>query len=588
MQPPPAEGAGGVPAEVAQFQLFAEAMPAMLWIGDAEGRCVYLNAALRAFWGVASAEGFTWEATLHPEDAADLFAVFDTSLRDRTAFVVEARYRHASGTYRYLRTEASPRFGPEGRFLGMMGVNVDVTEMRAAEAAARESEARLRAMFDASPFAVFVLDPVTHRILDVNERACRDYGYSHAEFCALRIGDIDVLGDATAIRARGRCSVVGPSAQEFEARHRTRDGTVRDVLVRAQGIRVGGRDLTYGAHMDITARKQAEAALRNSQARLRLALEAAEFGTWEYDIRADQASRRGLLAEDFPELTEGFNLQTWLAPIHPEDRQMLETRLREVIEGRTARYDVEFRLVRPDGGWRWIASRGTVVETDPATGAPLVLAGVARDVTEVRRAQERQALLAREVDHRAKNALAVVQAALRLTRAPDLPSYIRAIEGRVAALARTQTLLAESRWSGADLRTLLDGEIAPFVVDQRVALSGPAVGLSPGLAQGLAMAVHELATNALKHGALSVLGGHVAIAWRLHGAAGDGQRLNLSWTEAGGPKLAAPPQRRGFGSRVLEATVAHQLGGTVTLDWQAEGLVCTLDLPLHPRRQQAG
>jgi len=183
------------------------------------------------------------------------------------------------------------------------------------------------------------------------------------------------------------------------------------------------------------------------------------------------------------------------------------------------------------------------------------------------------------VDHRAKNALAVAQAALRLTRAPDLPSYIRAVEGRVGALARAHTLLAQDRWSGADLRALLEGELAPFRGGgQRVELEGPRVALPASAAQPLAMAAHELATNAVKHGALSVPEGRVSVRWSLSGGAAN--VLRLRWTEAGGPPVRRPPAHRGFGSRMLDATVRGQLGGTVSLAWETEGLVCEMEVPL--------
>ncbi len=204
------------------------------------------------------------------------------------------------------------------------------------------------------------------------------------------------------------------------------------------------------------------------------------------------------------------------------------------------------------------------------------------NVTERRLAAERQTLLAREVDHRAKNALAVVQAALRLTRAPDVPSYMQAVEGRVAALARAQTLLAEDRWTGADLRALLTGELEPFLSagSPRVRMQGPALTLPAGAAQPLAMAVHELATNAVKHGGLASPSGGVTVTWRVDRSA-EAPTLQLCWTERLATPLAAPPTRRGFGSRVLDATIRQQLGGSVALAWPPEGLACTLTVPLR-------
>jgi two-component sensor histidine kinase len=202
---------------------------------------------------------------------------------------------------------------------------------------------------------------------------------------------------------------------------------------------------------------------------------------------------------------------------------------------------------------------------------------------EIRASEARVRVLAREVDHRAKNVLAVVQATLRLTPKADPAAYARAVEGRVAALARAQTLLSEDRWRGADLRALLKTELAPFLPEgpagrePRVTLDGPAVVLPAVAVQPLAMAVHELTTNAVKHGALSVPGGRVAVSWRL----GPGARsLSLSWQEAGGPPVEGPPAHRGFGSRVLEGVVRAQLGGQVTMRWAPPGFACELKVPL--------
>jgi len=222
---------------------------------------------------------------------------------------------------------------------------------------------------------------------------------------------------------------------------------------------------------------------------------------------------------------------------------------------------------------------------------PMSAGGLAiylRDIDERKRAEERQTLLAREVDHRAKNALTVVQAALRLTQADSLEAYSRAVEGRVAALARAQTLLAMDRWSGADLRALLHGELEPFLgrgpggAGQRVHLEGPQVVLTASMAQPLSMAVHELATNAVKHGALSAALGGICVSWQLEGA---GKRtLRLRWAEHGGPPVAGPPSQRGFGSRVLDATIRRQMGGTVSLCWEAAGLTCEITVPLDGRK----
>ena len=159
------------------------------------------------------------------------------------------------------------------------------------------------------------------------------------------------------------------------------------------------------------------------------------------------------------------------------------------------------------------------------------------------------------------------------------------------ALARAHTLLAEAYWTGAELRALLEGELTAFLapVDgqdmPQVTLEGPPVMLPPAAAQGVSMVLHELATNATKHGALSRPGGRVSVRWMLKEPAG---RLTLHWSEAGGPPVEAPPQRQGFGSRMVEATIRRQLGGVVRRSWRREGLECELELPLrHPGRRDA-
>lgn len=233
----------------------------------------------------------------------------------------------------------------------------------------------------------------------------------------------------------------------------------------------------------------------------------------------------------------------------------------------------------PEGDrWRRVSGIPVYGKGEQPVAALVVIV----DVDDEKRAVERQSLLTREVDHRAKNMLAVVQAALRLTRATDMPGFVRAIEGRLAALARAQTLLSADHWSGADLRALLHGELSPFIsaseCGPRVAMAGPQVTLPAGATQPLSMAVHELATNAVKYGALSSPAGRLAIDWQVEHS--PGPYLRLCWAETGGPPLLAPPASKGFGSRVLSGTLRDQLSGTVTMDWNTAGLVCTMEVPL--------
>jgi two-component sensor histidine kinase len=260
-------------------------------------------------------------------------------------------------------------------------------------------------------------------------------------------------------------------------------------------------------------------------------------------------------------------------------------------DGATFWVELSIVPVADETGWftHWVSVQRDVSDRktaeEAATRARVAEAereALRAEISERRRVEERQTLLTRELDHRAKNALAVVQAALRLTPREDAEAFARAVEGRVAALSRAHTLLAKGRWDGAELGALAEGELAPFLAGSagdgpRAELSGPPLSLSPNAAQALSMALHELATNAVKHGALSVPGGRVSLRWSADDAAG---LLRLRWAEAAGPLPAKPPTRRGFGSRVLEATLRVQLGGVVVRSWEAPGLVCEAALPL--------
>ena len=328
------------------------------------------------------------------------------------------------------------------------------------------------------------------------------------------------------------------------------------------------------------------ASLREGEERLRVAIEAGRFGTWETDARTG-LTRRSPRAQEifgFPPEMLSSPPSDWSSRIHPSDRARVVGAWDRALAGANDGYREEYRFQRPDGTWRWLESSAAVVRSDPATGRPLLLAGTIQDFTERHEAEDRRELLTQEVNHRARNALAIVQAILRLTRADSTAQFARLVEGRVAALARAQALLAAERWTGAPLHALLGDEIAPFggsaeagsTGGGRFRLDGPRLRVRAEAVQPLGMVFHELATNAAKHGALSVPQGRVSVSWQVDAAAGA---LRIRWAETSGPPPGLP-KHRGVGSRVIEATVAGQLAGSLERRWPAEGLVCDISLPL--------
>lgn len=335
------------------------------------------------------------------------------------------------------------------------------------------------------------------------------------------------------------------------------------------------------------------AELARSEQRLRLALDAARLGTWEVDLAQGRARRSERMLEILglgPEHADapypGLRGHT-----HPADREHTQAVIRRAVAGEISDYVLQYRFRRPDDRWVWVETHGRVVARAP-DGSALRIAGTIADITERREAEERRLLLARELDHRAKNALAIVQAALRLTPRTDPDRYAAAVEGRVAALARAHTMLAEGGWVGAELRALLQAELTSFlrrahsVQDApRAELSGPHVMLTPQAAQSLSLAFHELAMNAVKHGALSTPSGRLEVSWRIDQAS---TRLELRWAERGGPAPGAPPNREGFGSRLVFATVRGQLAGGLEQSWTSEGLVYDISVPLARITNHAG
>lgn len=263
----------------------------------------------------------------------------------------------------------------------------------------------------------------------------------------------------------------------------------------------------------------------------------------------------------------------WQAMIHPEDRKRAAC-LWDRALGSGATYEAEYRFRRSDGVWRWFLCRAIPQRNDDGAVARWV--GTCTDIQAMREAEERLHLLMREVDHRAKNALAVVQSILHLSRTDDPATFAEAVEGRINAMARVHSLLSVSRWSGVMLGDLVTRGLAAFSARSRLDIQGPVLALRPEAAQAVALVLHELATNAAKYGALSADGGRLAVTWSLES---EPQELTLIWREEGGPAIVEPPTGRGFGMVLIEQVVGRQLNGRLALDWRRDGLCCTMAYP---------
>lgn len=331
---------------------------------------------------------------------------------------------------------------------------------------------------------------------------------------------------------------------------------------------------------------QRETALRDSEQRLRLALDAARMAVWDRDVMTDCIAGSpelnllfGFPAEASPTLQE---IRQRYAPGELE-RTRAETRM--ALERGERTIETELHCIWPDGQHRWLLIRYLICEFQ--AGPLLRELGVLLDITARKHAEEHQRLLVNELNHRVKNTLATVQSiASQSLRTASTPEEAREnIEARLFALSRTHNLLTRENWEGANLKEVVTEALEPYtyVGESRITMEGPEVRLSSQMVLPLSMALHELATNAVKYGALSNNEGEVRVRWELAQHQGC-NRLHLHWTESGGPSVSKPT-RRGFGTRLVERIVSWELGGEVTMTFAPEGLVCALDAPMSETGQ---
>jgi PAS domain S-box-containing protein len=329
--------------------------------------------------------------------------------------------------------------------------------------------------------------------------------------------------------------------------------------------------------VEITETSVIEKALERQQETLRLAVDAADVGVWETDLETGQVtwSDRCYAMFGIPVGTP-LTLDDFFAHVHPADlahaREAVERSLDPEVR---ADHALELRVIgRDDGVERWLSIRGEVLFSPE--GRPQRFLGAVVNITDRKRAELHLRLLVNELNHRVKNSLATIQAiaAQSFNGSRSLPEAQEAFTNRIVALSEAHDLLTRENWEGAELHDIASRLVTLHGGPVRFGLSGPAIRLSPRAALSLSMALHELATNAVKYGALSVPEGRVAIAWDL--AQGSGaQRLDLSWAEHDGPPVT-PPTRRGFGSRLIERGLAAELSGEASIRFEPEGVVCRI------------
>jgi PAS domain S-box-containing protein len=434
-----------------RFRLMAEQAPIMIWMSDANGNCLHLNEMLRRFWGigVSGIASFNWLSTVHPDDAEYVGARMSAATERRERVAVVARYRNGTGEYRILETLAHPRFSADGTFMGLTGVNTDVTEREYAVKALRDSEEHFRLVVEAAPSGMVMTDG-EGRILMINALCERLFGYGRGELL----------------------------------------GRPVEVLVPQD---------SRGKHPALRTR------------------------------------------------------HTQAPPPHMVTREVMGNHK----DGRSIPLEIGLNPIQTWEGLRVIAT--------------------IKDIAERKQAEAQRELLLAELNHRVKNTLSVVQGIAYQTFRHSDKGPRQAFEGRLLALARAHDLLTRSHWESTSLRQIAIDTLQVDKPDgQRIVAEGPLINLNPHAALTIALALHELFTNALKYGALSEEAGHVSLTWQPDA---DARKLRIEWREHGGPPVRHPAHR-GFGSLLLEHTLARDLDGRVEICFEPAGAVCVIEMPL--------
>src|SRR5262245_23125188 len=447
-------------------------------------------------------------------------------------------------------------------------VNTLMAELQERTSSLRESEATFRAMFDVSSVGKIEVEHKSGRFLRANAAMCKFVGYSEAELLARTVFDITHPDERERDRAFLQSMVAGQSAAfDMEKRYVRKDGEVVWARTTANIIFDGlGRPLRNTAVIqDINARKQAEQDLLASKDRLQLALNVAQLGSYQYDPHRHVFSgdTRSQEIFDFPKNEAG--IEEIMKRVHPDDVEMVQANLKAALDPvDPRRCATEFRLLQGDGKVRWVETLGLAYFEGAGDARRAVrFVGTLQDITERKEREEKEHLLMREINHRAKNMLSVVDAIAHQTASRNPEDFVERFSERIQALSANQDLLVRNEWNGVEIEDLVCAQLALFadLIGSRIAVHGPKLRLRAASAQAIGLALHELATNAGKYGSLSTDTGRVDVRWGT-----DGDVFTMSWTERDGPPVSAP-QRRGFGTIVMEAMTERSVDGTVDLDY---------------------
>lgn len=478
----------------------------------------------------------------------------------------------------------SPVSDERGEVRLLVPSGFDISARKEAEAALRQSEdvarsqlEEIETIYASAHVGLCVLDRDL-RFRRINARLAEINGTPAADHIGKTVRELlPALADAVEPIAR-RVLDTGEPVLDFELSGETKSqpGVLRHWVEQWLPLRDGSGAIV-GVNIvveEVTARRQAEAALRASEEKFRTFVTTAQEGIWAIDAEGVTTFVNPRMAEMLGRTPEAMIGTRVLDHCYEDDSDDARERIAENMTGKA--HEFEFRFRRADGSELPVLAATTAL-FGPGGGVVGALGGFL-DLSERKRAEERQRVLMRELAHRGKNLLAVIQsiAGRTLTGTRTLAQAREAFNGRLQALATTYGSLTEEAFEGAPLEEIVAAELKSF--SGRVHIEGPRVMLSAKVAQTFALIVHELATNAAKYGALSALTGSLEVTWHLSTGGGD-RRFVFDWIETGGPP-AQPPSRRGFGTTLITTVAGAELKCVPQLSYDAEGFRYSIDAPL--------
>ena len=563
-----------------QLRHLAETIPQLAWYAKPDGYITWYNSRWYEYTGTTpdQMEGWGWQRVHDPVVLPKVLERWKESLATGEPFDMVFPLRRGDGVFRPFLTRVMPLKDRAGRVVQWFGTNTDISEQQAMQEALRQSEQRFAHFMEQLPGLAWIKNG-EGRYVYANGAAQKVFGSPEEQLYGRT--DFEIFPEDTAARfaQNDQRALATPGGLQTIETLAQGDGILHYSLVSKFPLNgPDGQRLVGGIAIDVTERKQAEDALRASEERFRSMANTTPAIIWMADGKGGITFHNNRWLE-YTGFEPHETTDDWVrSVVHPDDLERLNAeRERAIKEGSDIEIEVRYRSKA--GDYRWFLTRATPVRGDD--GKAKEWYGSSTDIHEIKLAEERQKLMMDELNHRVKNTLAVVNsiASQTLRATHDPAAFAQAFSARIHALAVAHSLLTKAQWKGAAITDIVSAAVAPFASEGNnrvLVMEGPWLFINPNVAVTLSLVLHELATNASKHGALSSSAGTVAISWQQTG--GSAPNLKLTWLERGGP-VVEPPTRRGFGSRLIESS-ADQFGGEISLAYTPRGVECRLLMPM--------